>query len=198
MSADALGYPAPERVSPLGIMLQEPNVDVEVTTAWRGDSFRQDLGDAGRPLCYRKCVVDAWELREGDMVYCTPSEKGSPMEFAYVEGLFADKDEDNEEIKQAYVRWFYVASQVKRNAKKDCHCRELFLSNTWDQWPVEGIEGCVYCSSHACLPAFTESISVLGGSTLSSTRRPAMRTRTRCSAIILTSAGMVSTSRSRQ
>ena len=144
MSADALGVPSPLRVSTCGNLLQEPNVDVEVNTAWRGDSFRQDLGDAGNPLCYRRCVVDAWELREGDTVYCTPSEKGGSMEIGYVEGLFADKDGDGDEIKQAYVRWFWRASQIKKGAKKDMHPRELLFSNSWDQWPVEGIEGCGY------------------------------------------------------
>ena len=118
MSADALGVPSPLRVSTDGIMLQEPNVDVEVNTAWRGDSFRQDLGDAGNPICYKQCVVDAWELREGDMVYCTPSIKGSSMEIGYVEGLFAAKDDDGDDIKQAYVRWFWRAPQVKKGAKK--------------------------------------------------------------------------------
>ena len=141
MSADSLGVPAPLRVSVDGLMLEEPNVDVEVTTTWRGDSFRQDMGDAGKPLCYRKCTVDLWELREGDMVYCTPALKGDSMEIAYVEGLFAAKDEEGEDIKQAYVRWFWRASAIKKAAKKDNHPRELLLSDSWDEWPVEGIEG---------------------------------------------------------
>ena len=68
MSADALGVPSPLRVSTDGIMLQEPNVDVEVNTAWRGDSFRQDLGDAGNPICYKQCVVSCSPRQEGHFV----------------------------------------------------------------------------------------------------------------------------------
>ena len=64
------------------------------------------------------------------MVYCTPSEKGSPMEFAYVEGLFADKDEDNEEIKQAYVRWFYTLFLRSRGIRRKTVTSESCSSAT--------------------------------------------------------------------
>ena len=50
-------------------------------------------------------------------IWCTARlhlrEIADSMEIAYVEGLFAAKDEDGEDIKQAYVRWFWRASHIR-------------------------------------------------------------------------------------
>ena len=139
--ADCAGVPHPNPVSPGGIMLAEPVTDDEVNTVWRGDPFEQDLGSAGKPRCFPEVKVDNWILRDGDVVYATPSEMNSSMEIAIVEGLFVGKDSDNEECKNAYLRWFWPAKDVQHQLK-DVHARELFISDTYNEWPLEGIEGC--------------------------------------------------------
>ena len=139
--ADCAGVPHPARVSPGGIMVAEPVTDDEVNTTWRGDPFEQDLGSAGKPRCYPEVKIDNWVLRDGDVIYATPSEQGSSMEIGIIEGLFVGKDSDNEECKNAYLRWFWPAKDVQHSLK-DVHAREIFISDTYNEWPLEGIEGC--------------------------------------------------------
>ena len=139
--ADCAGVPHADRVSPGGFMLAEPVTDDEVNTIWRGDPFEQDLGSAGKPRCFPEVKIDNWVLRDGDLVYGTPSDKGAPMEIGLVEGLFVGKDSDGEECKNAYLRWFWPAKDVQHSLK-DVHAREIFISDTYNEWPLEGIEGC--------------------------------------------------------
>ena len=122
-------------------MLAEPVTDDEVNTTWRGEPFHQDLGNAGKPRCFPEVKIDDWCLRDGDMVCATPSEKGGTMEIGFVEGLFIGTDSQGEECKNACLRWFWPAKDVQ-HLLKDVHSREVFISDTYNEWPIEGIEGC--------------------------------------------------------
>ena len=135
MPTSPLGVPDAARVSGDGTLLGPVDTDDVVATRWQGTAVMQDMGDAGVVKCYPKCKVDAFVVHEDDVVYCTASEQGEPCELAVVAGLYVEGKD-----KMLYLRWLWRASQTEHKLE-DAHAREVFLSDSYGPYPMEGIEG---------------------------------------------------------
>ena len=130
------GVPDAGRVTADGILVGKPITDGGVQTTWSSNAKMRDMGDAGKMRCYQAVQVDAMMVCEGDYVYLTPRKKGQPMEMAIVEGMYFAGGN-----KLCCVRWLWRAQTLKHKVQ-DVHTREIFLSDCYGEWFVEGIEGC--------------------------------------------------------
>ena len=89
---------------------------------------------------YPRCKLDAYVVHTGSYVYLQPLSKGDFMEMGIADGLYVNTEGE----KSVYVRWLWRADGVT-HPLKDCHAKEVFLSNCWDMFSITAIEGCEIC-----------------------------------------------------
>ena len=136
------GSIAASRVDDSGLLLGEPDPHIDVKTHWKGGASEETVdcgGDAGKQnvKTYPRCLVNGFTLSVGDYVLLTPEATDELCELARVENMYQHPSEG----KMFRARWLWHNDDIEVGDLEPLP-HEVYFSDTFDDNPIEAVEGC--------------------------------------------------------